>query len=153
GDERARGRTHLLPVQRHEGLALMHEVDLLLPARTLIVLGDEHVAGVLGDGVDAERGDPEVVANGFPGRRPALLDGTDLVARSDLPARSRRAAHCDSLKVKLRRAPRGLALTALSVKRYSEPPRTKRPWVSRYAPRDDRGVTVTVGGLQLVPGS
>ena len=40
-------------VARH--LAGVDEVDLLLARRALVVLGDEHVARVLRDGVDAER--------------------------------------------------------------------------------------------------
>jgi hypothetical protein len=55
------------------------EVDLLLVRLALVVLGDQHVAGVLRHGVDAERGDAEVVADRLPGGRPVLLDRRDLL--------------------------------------------------------------------------
>ena len=80
------GTRDLLAVQRRLHLAGVDEVELLLARLGLVVLGDEDVAGVLRDGVDAEAGDAEVVADRLPGRRPVVLDGRDLVDVGDLPA-------------------------------------------------------------------
>ena len=55
------------------------------PVSPCCVLGDQDVAGVLRHGVDAERGDAEVVAHRLPRRRPVRLHRWDVVDRG-LPA-------------------------------------------------------------------
>src|SRR5579884_2306738 len=85
GDDRARRELHLLAVEGGHRLAAVDEVELLLAGVHLVVLGDENCARVLRDGVDAEGGDAEVVADRLPGGRPVSLDGRDVVEDGDLP--------------------------------------------------------------------
>ena len=81
-DGAAGGHVDLLAVERrHRGTAL-DDVQLLLARRAVLVLGDEDVAGVLRHGVDAERGDAEVMAHRLPGRRPVRLHRWDVVDRA-----------------------------------------------------------------------
>src|SRR5207247_1543927 len=79
------GNPDRLAVECRERLATVDEVELLLGRSTVLVLGNEHVALVLRDGVDAERGDAEVVANRLPRRRPVRLHGWNVIDCGDLP--------------------------------------------------------------------
>src|SRR6185437_11540379 len=80
------GHGHALAVERRHHLAGMDEVDLLLAGLALVVLGDQHLARVLRDGVDAERRDAEVVPDRLPRLRPVRLHRRHVVHRGHLPA-------------------------------------------------------------------
>src|SRR5439155_13504016 len=62
-DERAGGRIELLAADRERGAAGEDDVQLLVAAG-LLVLGDDLLPRPAGPEVDAERLDPEVVADG-----------------------------------------------------------------------------------------
>src|SRR6478736_5355112 len=74
-DEGAGRRVNPLAVELEHGAALQDEVELLVPARLiLIVLVDNPVADALpGPSVGTERRDAEVAANRAPGAAPVTL--------------------------------------------------------------------------------